>query len=131
MQVNVENPAQSRRNFGLGRIGLMTPRQLSYLPTRWKQGIASCVLRGFSAGTWRSRKNDRCLVVDNIEAQFVEAGTLVVVNEGHESPPSSRSIVATVLGRTDGGERAATSADQACPVVFCRQSTVPMAERAA
>ncbi len=51
-------------------------------PQTAETGPASFVLRGFTAGRWRSAAEGRWLVVANEGDQWVEGGSVVVLTEG-------------------------------------------------
>ena len=51
-------------------------------PQTSASGLASFVLRGFTAGQWRSPAEGRWLVVANDGDQLVKQGSVVVVTEG-------------------------------------------------
>lgn len=51
-------------------------------PHTLESGLASFVLRGFTAGEWRSAAEGRWLIVASEGAQAVQAGSVVVVTEG-------------------------------------------------
>ena len=51
-------------------------------PMNVTSGLASFVLRAFTAGSWRSAAEGRWLVVENEGDYTVMAGTVVVVTEG-------------------------------------------------
>lgn len=51
-------------------------------PLTAETGLASFVLRGFTAGAWRSSAEGRWLFVDNDDLYEVEPGSVLVCTEG-------------------------------------------------